>query len=173
MVYWLSLDVVEQRAEEEGRETASRAEELDEGEGEMRERGRTNQAEREEQSKKIRRSETGGYGPQRRLVYGSADAHHLLKKTCCSKCVHFACAPGVHRPVGTTKSPTVSHSTLLRFSPDTAQVTALSFFDKRWSRGNLVSQRRLTCHREYSGFINFVSTHLLRDEDSRVACMIV
>lgn len=66
----------------------------------------------EEESEKERRSQAGDYRPRRRLVYGSADAHHLLKKTCCSKCVHFACAQAsLHRPVGATKSPIVSHST--------------------------------------------------------------
>lgn len=52
----------------------------------------------------------GNYRPRRRLVYGSADAHHLLKKTCCSKCEHPVWTKhGVYGPVGTTKSSIVSH----------------------------------------------------------------
>lgn len=108
MVYWLSLDVVEQRAEEEERKNDS---ERKGGEGEREIATREKQkrrTERKERKKKGKWDEEGGkrtdregtkerrvdYRPRRRrLVYGSADAHHLLKKTCCSKCVHFAC-PG-------------------------------------------------------------------------------
>lgn len=38
-----------------------------------------------------------------------------------------------------------------------AEVTALSFFDKRQPRGKTVSQRQLTCRRGNSGTTNFVS----------------
>lgn len=158
MVYWLFLNVVEQRAEEEGRETAAGGKAARKKEKWPREKRKEDDREKEDgEREKGRRSETGGYRPRRRLVYGSADAHHLLKKTCCSKCVHFACTPDVHRPVGTTKSPIVSHSAST-FRSGGAQVAALSFFDKRQSRGETVSQRRLTCRRGYSGTTNFVSS---------------
>lgn len=35
-----------------------------------------------------RRKEVGDYRLWRRLVYGSADAHHLFERTCSSKCVY-------------------------------------------------------------------------------------
>lgn len=118
----------------------------------------------EEESEKERRSQAGDYRPRRRLVYGSADAHHLLKKTCCSKCVHFACAQAsLHRPVGATKSPIVSHSTftfgLGRERERERERSHRSFFDKRRPpRGMTVSQRRLTCRRGYSETTNFISS---------------
>lgn len=60
----------------------------------------------------------------------------------------------------------------LRFGPGRAQVTALSFFDKRaGQRGNLVSQRRLTCRRDYSsGLQILLHAPITRRRDSRVAC---
>jgi len=110
MVYWLSLDVVEQRAEEEGRKTAVGRKGRPGGGREMAagETGETKRRRRKEGRKEGAGEGGGGegkgwtepdregrrlpgdYGPRRPLVYGSADAHHLLKKTCCSKCVHFA-----------------------------------------------------------------------------------
>ena len=109
-------------------------------------------------TEKERRSETGDYRLRRRLVYGSADAHHLLKKTCCSKCVHFACTP-----MCTDQLAQRNHrsylTTFLRFS-QVERRSPLSHFSTNASRGEIVSQRRLTCRRGYFEATNFVSSEL-------------
>jgi len=160
MVYWLSLDVVEQRAEEEKRETAAGGRSSEKGrEMAAGETERMNGKEREKgRCEKERRSETGDYRPRRRLVYGSADAHHLLKKTCCSKCVHFACTDRCAQ--------TSWHNEI------TDRISLCFYTSVRWSVGHrsLIfrqmpiedrggNSRRLTCRHGYSGTTNFVSSY--------------
>ena len=87
MVYWLSLDVVEQRTEA-CKEKARRNKRPEE-----RENGQTGSG-RKEQREKKKETELVTIDCGRRLVYGSADAHHLFKRTCCSKCVQPSCRTG-------------------------------------------------------------------------------
>jgi len=151
MVYWLSLDVVEQRAEEERRKTAverkgrpgeeekwqrgrrrrdgavgmegrkeGRKEGAGEGEGETEGEG---WAEPDREGRRL----PGDYGPRRPLVYGSADAHHLPKKTCCSKRVHFARGSArVQMSRCGGRSPIVSHSLRPRVTPHSSCLVSSS-----------------------------------------------
>ena len=57
--------------------------------GIMERRGRTESGGKEtKRGKRRKEEEVGDYRLWRRLVYGSADAHHLFERTCCSKCVY-------------------------------------------------------------------------------------
>jgi hypothetical protein len=128
--------------------------------------GRTNRREKERKSwrdrarKNARRNEAGDYRPRHRLVYGSADAHHLLKKTCCSKCVHFACVPVCADQLAQQNCRSYLIP-LLRFD-QVKRRSALSHFSTNAMsvEGKSRLAIQLTCCRDYSRTTNFVSSEL-------------
>lgn len=88
-------------------------------------------------------------------------------RTICSKRlvvlnVYTSRAPtDVRGPVGTTKSPIVSHAASTLRSGETVGHRALIFRQTPVEGGGeTVSQRRLTCRHGYSGTTNFVSSEL-------------
>lgn len=93
-------------------------------------------------------------------------------RTICSKRlvvlnVYTSRAPtDVRGPVGTTKSPIVSHAASTLRSGETVGHRSLIFRQTpvegrgRGEGGETVSQRRLTCRHGYSGTTNFVSSEL-------------
>lgn len=56
-----------------------------------RRKGKTDERNRVERNCKREKEGNGvvDYRLRRRLVYGSADAHHLFERTCCSRCVQL------------------------------------------------------------------------------------
>ncbi|XP_043677813.1 CUGBP Elav-like family member 3 isoform X3 [Vespula pensylvanica] len=129
MVYWLSLG--------RGGTTNGRERERMEEDEERNKRGG---------KKRIGKGrKVGNYRPRRRLVYGSADAHHLLKKTCCSKCEHPVWTKhGVYGPVGTTKSSIVSHFILTFQSGGEEGCAFLTYYsrDSAISAQNALHEKR-------------------------------